>query len=525
MAINPDMERSWLECGPDQREKEPDRMRPVIEDAGTGLLLQDLREYSPGDPHPRDGGNECFHGADRQRPTMPRQIRISGAAVLRLALLAALPAHGADSGTAAAVSFSKDIAPILQQKCVTCHDPKKAKGGYQLNTFAALLKPGKSGEPPFKASDPAGSHLFQLLIATDEDDRMPQKDDPLPAPQIALIERWIKDGARFDGPDPGATLASLFAPAVQPDPPVRYRRPVPILALAFSPDGGKLAASGYHEVTVWNPTNGTLVHRINNIARQTQALAYSPDGSMLAVGGGTPGRLGELKLVNSTTDSEARTLGVTTDCLLALNFSPDGKRIVAGGADNAIRLYDVATGREERHIEQHADWIIGLAFSPDGAHFASASRDKTARLFETKTGELEETYDGHSQPVFGIAFSHDGKRIFSAGRDREVHAWNIKDAKKVFEFGGAGGEVLRILVADEQLFSCAADTVRQHKLAGKKAELVRTYAGHRDVVYALAHHAPTKRLASGSFDGEVRLWDAESGISITNFIAAPGFVE
>lgn len=427
-----------------------------------------------------------------------------------------------EAADSSAVSFTRDIAPILQQKCVTCHNAEKTKGRYQLHTFASLMKPGESKEPPVVPGRPAPSHLFQLLSAEDADDRMPQKDDPLPAPQIALIERWITEGARFDGPDPTATLASLLAPAVHPDPPASYRRPAPILALAFNPDGKELAAGGYHEVTIWDPGNGTLLRRIKNIAQQTQALAFSPDGSVLAACGGTPGRLGEIKLLDPRKGSAQRPLATSTDFLLALAFSPDGKHLVAGGADNTIRLFDVATGKEERRIEQHADWVMGLAFSPDGAQFASASRDKTARLFDTKTGELEETYDGHGQPVFSVAFSPDGKRVVSAGRDKEVHAWSTKDAKKLFETGGFDGDVLRLVGHGEQLFSCSTDKqVRQHKLSDKKAELVRTYSGHADVVYALTYHASTKRLASGSFDGEVRVWETENGTAASHFTAAP----
>lgn len=452
---------------------------------------------------------------------MPRQTRISTQVVFCLALFHTLGLRAADSLSTTAVAFTKDIAPILHQKCVTCHNPEKSKGGYRLHTFADLMKPGESKEPPITANAPAKSHLYQLLVTNDEDDRMPQKDDPLLSTQIALIKRWIEEGAKFDGPDSTATLASLLGPATHPDPPATYPRPVPILALAFSPDGTELAASGYHEVTLWNPSDGVLLRRIKNIAQQTQALAFGPDGSLLAAAGGTPGRLGEIKLLDLK-NNPAKTLATTTDFLLALAFSPDGKRLVVGGADNTIRLFDVASGKEERRIEQHADWVVGLDFSPNGAQFASASRDKTARLFDTKTGELEETYDGHGQPVFGVAFSQNGKRVLSAGRDKEIHAWSTNDAKKAFEISGSDGDVLRLLVQDDHLFSCSSDRIRLHKLGDKKAELVRTLTGHRDVVYALAFHAPTKRLASGSFDGEVRVWDIESGNTITNFIAAPG---
>jgi hypothetical protein len=469
---------------------------------------------------------------------MPRQIRISpevpctparrnphgwliwggGLVVSALILNGAEPAAGV-----ARVSFSKEVAPILHQKCVICHGPEKTKGGYQLHAFAVLMKAGESKETPIVPGEPARSHLLSLLTTKDSDDRMPQKDDPLAGAQIALIERWIQEGARFDGPDPNGALASLLPELKHPDPPVNYPRPVPILALAFSPDGKELAVSGYHEVTLWNPVEGSILRRIKNLAAQSQALNFSPDGSLLAVCGGNPGCSGEVKLVDPQSGSILKTLGTAGDLLLALAFTSDGKRLVVGGADNSIRVFAIPSGREELRIEQHADWVMSLAFSPDGAQFASASRDKTARLFNARTGEVEETYAGHGEPVFGVAFSRDGQGVFSGGRDKEFHAWQIKDAKKLFETRGFGGDVFRLVAQDDQLFTCGADhQVRQHQISDRKAELVRTYSGHNDVVYALASHQLTKRLASGSFDGQVFVWNTETGERLTNFIAAPG---
>src|SRR5438093_806714 len=92
----------------------------------------------------------------------------------------ALPGRAAEPPAAApGVSFSRDVAPIFQQKCVSCHNPEKAKGKYRLHTFAELMKPGDSKSPPVTAGQPRQSELFHRVTAKDEDDRMPQKDDPL----------------------------------------------------------------------------------------------------------------------------------------------------------------------------------------------------------------------------------------------------------------------------------------------------------------------------------------------------------
>jgi dipeptidyl aminopeptidase/acylaminoacyl peptidase len=430
---------------------------------------------------------------------------------------------GGFSVTAAApgdVSFTKDIAPILAKKCVTCHGPEKAKGNYQLHNFETLMKPGASKAASVTPGQPAKSEFFRLLVTTDADDRMPQKDDPLPKGQIALIEKWIQQGAKFDGADVKAHLATLIPRVPHPNPPASYARPVPIAALAFSPDGKQLAASGYHEVTLWEPTTGKLLRRVKNLPQRIQALAWHPQGQWLAVGGGSPGQSGEIALVDVAKGEVAKVLGTTIDTVMALAFDKDGTRLAAGGADNAIRLFSVPEGKELRLLQQHADWVLGLAFSPDGKHLASASRDRTARVFNLDTGDLEASYMGHEAPVSGVAFTEDGKTVYSCGRDRDVHYWTAKDAKKGGKISGAEGELFRVLLAGDQVFSCGADAqVRQHKLDDRS--LVRALSGHGDCVYALAAHAPGKWLASGGHNGEVRVWNWEDGKTVASFIAAP----
>jgi len=429
--------------------------------------------------------------------------------------------RGAEVGNSM-VSFSKEIAPILQQKCVTCHGTDKMKGGFRLHTYEAMNQPGESKAAPLVAGQPAASKLYQLLVAQDAEDRMPQKDDPLPAGQIVLIERWIQEGARFDGADPKGLLASLISRAVHPDPPEIYSRPVPIAALAFSPDGRTLAAGGYHEVTFWNPTNGVLVRRLKNVDQQTLALAYSPDGAWLVIAGGTPGRSGEARLVDVRNGFVSRAVVHIGDLLLALAFRPDGRQFAVGGADNVIRVIDLPGGQEARRIEQHADWVTSLAYRPDGGVLGSASRDKTARLFDANNGELEETYTGHTQPLFGVAFGADGSTVVSGGRDKTLHVWQVKEAKKSFEISGFEQGIWRILIHSNDIFTASSDRlVRQHRLAAKKAENIRTFSGHRDVVYALAYHAPSLRLASAGYDGEVRIWNVTDGTLLTEFVAEP----
>src|SRR5256885_6016330 len=177
-------------------------------------------------------------------------------------VLTALSTIAADSPSSSDSSFSKEIAPILVNKCMICHNAQKAKGGYRMESFETLMKGGDSKEAPVVPGEPNKSKLYQLIISKDPDDRMPQKADPLSADQVEIIAKWIKQGALFDRPDKREAFSAFVPRNEKANTPAKYRFGPPIVALAFNTNGEELAASGYGEVTFWNPGRGTLLRRV-----------------------------------------------------------------------------------------------------------------------------------------------------------------------------------------------------------------------------------------------------------------------
>lgn len=453
-----------------------------------------------------------------------RTVRLLVSGLIAICVVPGLLAAVALAADAPApASFTKDIAPVLLKKCNACHGLQEPKGGYQVLNYEMVLKPGESESASITPGKPEESELFNLISSADPDSRMPKESEPLSGDEIALVKRWISEGAKYDSADPKATLASIVPKLPQPDPPAAYRRPVPITAVAFSADGQELAASGYHEVTIWTAANGTLARRIKNVAQRTYSIAYSPDGSLLAVAGGTPGQSGEVKLFNPAAGTLVKELGTMGDVAYRAVFNPAGTKLAVGGADRSIRVYDVASGKQEILIEDHADWVVGLAWNPDGSRIASGSRDKTSKLFNAANGESLMTYSGQGEQVFGVGFSGDGKLVLTAGADKKIHAWNPEDGGKKGEIAGFGREVFALATYQDKIFSGSGDkTVQQHRVEGFKP--FKTYAGHTDAVFSVAYHPGTGRVAAGSFAGEVRIWNAEDGAAVATFVAAPGYV-
>ena len=96
------------------------------------------------------------------------------------------------------VRFSRDIRPILNQNCVPCHGGVRQKNGVSFIFREEALGVGKSGRRTIVAGKPDSSELIARVTATDPEARMPYHAPPLSAQQIALLRRWIKEGAKWE---------------------------------------------------------------------------------------------------------------------------------------------------------------------------------------------------------------------------------------------------------------------------------------------------------------------------------------
>src|SRR5207244_3440410 len=98
------------------------------------------------------------------------------------------------------VSFINDVAPILKENCFACHDAKKRKGKFDMTTYEGFRK-GGDHDDPVAPGKPDESYLLDLVKAADAS-RMPPRDsgEALPREKIAVIEQWVKEGAKLDAP-------------------------------------------------------------------------------------------------------------------------------------------------------------------------------------------------------------------------------------------------------------------------------------------------------------------------------------
>jgi hypothetical protein len=125
---------------------------------------------------------------------MPRRLAVLVAIVVATGGLR--PPLARADGDPAAVSFEKDVLPVLKENCFKCHDGAKKRAGLRLDVRSLAVKGGESGKPAIVAGKSAASELVRRLTAADEDQVMPPKK-PLPKAQIAAITAWIDAGAKW----------------------------------------------------------------------------------------------------------------------------------------------------------------------------------------------------------------------------------------------------------------------------------------------------------------------------------------
>lgn len=417
------------------------------------------------------------------------------------------------------VSYFRDIRPILNSNCNACHKPEKNKGELDMTSFASLMKGGKHG-PAVVVGDPHKSKLIEMISGDDPD--MPKDGDPLKKEQIALVEQWIKQGARDDTPAAGTSIVRT---------PV-YTVPPIVSAMAYSPDGSILAISGYHEILLHKSNGSGLIAQLIGESPRIESLAFSKDGKQLAACGGSAAEFGQVQIWDVATHRALKTFNISSDELYGLSFSPDGKTVAFGGADKVVHRLDVASGKELLDFKAHADWVLATQFTHDGKQLVSASRDREMKLIDLETGRFVDDINNPVEACISMAIHPKQEQILYGGDLGGARLYQISDNQKrtagrndtnlILSFERQPGPVSAVAFSPDGT-RVALGSVREVRIYGtaEEGKALFTLTGMQGPVYAICYHPTGSTLAIGGHDGTVRLIDAKTGKLVKQFIPVP----
>jgi hypothetical protein len=196
-----------------------------------------------------------------------------------------------------------------------------------------------------------------------------------------------------------------------------------VYALAFSPDGTRLATGSRQRVRVWNVQTGAAIweSRTGGPVTDVRGAAFSPDGTRLATGSD-----GKTTRIWDAATGQGRLQIRYKGAVGAVAFSPDGTRLATGSDDKTARIWDAATAQELVQITRDSRVHV-VAFSADGTRLATGT-DKTAGIWDAVTGRqqlLQEINIG-GLALLAAAFSPDGTRLATGvSFDAAVRIWDI----------------------------------------------------------------------------------------------------
>lgn len=225
--------------------------------------------------------------------------------------------------------------------------------------------------------------------------------------------------------------------------------------VVYSPDGKKIATTSFSnsdrdgysgEVKIWNTESGLLLQTIGAIAK---SISFSPDSQKLATGEID----GNVKIRDVNTSQVSLVLSMrkgfshsgmimNSSFIEAVAYSPDGKRILTGGPEDQLIIWDSTTGKQVLSLASAMQFgsVKSAAFSPDGSKVVAGSF-KVAKIWDSKTGKELCTLSGHSNLVSSVSFSPDGTRVLTSGSDNMVKLWDAQTGSELITLTGHTADV------------------------------------------------------------------------------------
>ena len=388
------------------------------------------------------------------------------------------------------------------------HFKGKAVPASDQYSLAVTVYEWLTGSPPFDEGE------FMQLGYQHRFEPVPSLREKNPTITVALpLEQVIMKGLAKE-PAQRFERIEAFANALEQ----ALRPPNPVVVAPAPPK----------PATVSKPIGTTLFTYLEHV-KAVRAVAWSPDGTQIASSSDD----NTLQVWDALTGSQNRTYEHGRAEEIA--WSPDGKRLASGGAGMFVFLWNLIMVLQGENLlytvyKGHSDWVNALSWSPDGHYIVSgggfergARADFTLHIWDTTTGKCVLKYNGHSTDVKAIQWSPNGKYIASGGNNNVVQVWEAKTGKLIHTYTKhADYFIVGTRKHSNYVTTLAWSSDSQRLATGSMDRTIQVwdaltgnsvliYRGHSGGIWDIAWSPDGKQIASGGFDKTVQIWDASTG--------------
>jgi WD40 repeat protein len=312
----------------------------------------------------------------------------------------------------------------------------------------------------------------------------------------------------------------------------------PVIALAISPDGRRVAGGSENSLRVWDvdtgqeafnlgvPTPGILAFsadgrhltcacndgsarswdadgtqdRYVQVTDRPQAMTLSAHGEWVAAFS-ADGQVSVWNVPHRTRRTQMK-LGIDRPPGLAL--SADGSRLAVEDGTQ-VGIYNLEKGGLAQLLPLNEHGVVtAIAISADGRHLATAGIDNKIVNWDTSTGSIANVLPGHQAQISALAYSADTTLLASASSDGELKEWNVRPTRI-----DVGVQVFAVAMDEERIAVGGADGA-VHLFDGYTGSRLGELTRHDNPVATVAFTRDGRRIASGGIDG-IRVWDIDSG--------------
>ncbi|ETO29051.1 NB-ARC domain-containing protein [Reticulomyxa filosa] len=238
------------------------------------------------------------------------------------------------------------------------------------------------------------------------------------------------------------------------------------------------------------------------------AVQFSPDGKKIVSCSDDD----TIKMWDALSGKKIQTFEGHSSAVKIIQFSPDGSKILSSSRDNTIRIWNASSGRQIHVWKEHTNVISVAQFSPDGFKVVSSSWDNTVQIWDVSSGKRIHLLDGHSSCVNGAQFSPDSSRVASSSWDRTIRIWDVLSGKQIQILEGHTDYVngTQFTLDGSKIISHSKDkTIRVWDLSsGKQLQILK---GHSTFINGIQLSSDGSKILSFSYDKTCRIWDLLSG--------------